>query len=349
MKLATLLLAALLVTAGCAGSDSDDTAAVARDRDATTTTAVDRSTTTVPDTGCPEPVDSRPADAGPYAVGRAVVNYVDPSRRTEPSPASARQASAGRVLPVAVLYPAVGDPASAVVDDAAAAAGRFPLVVYSHGVSSSGMERHDALAQWVRAGYVVIAPTFPLSSAGSSDITDLPNQPGDVMFVTETFRSQVQDPDHPLHDRVLTDCLAVAGHSLGGATTLAAAFDPCCDSLEPDAVIDIAGVAVNLTPGASFTEAESRPLLIVHGAQDATVPISHSEQAFAELPGPRWFLTFPGGNHNSMFGPPEVQVMTASVVAFLDAQLKGSSTELDDLPALVDASGIATLRIAPGN
>ena len=148
---------------------------------------------------------------------------------------------------------------------------------------------------------------------------------------------------------MLTDCLALAGHSLGGATTLAAAFDPCCDELDPSAVIDIAGVAVNLTPGASFTEADPRPVLIVHGAQDATVPLSHSEQAYAELPGPRWFLTFPGGNHNSMFGPPEVEVMTEAVVAFLDAQLKGSSAELDDLPALVDASGIATLQVAPGN
>lgn len=360
MKPAALLLAALLVTAGCAGGDGDTDASGVGATD-TTTTSTAAPTTAAPETGCPESVDGEPADAGPYAVGRTAVNYVDPSRRTEPPPASGRPATAGRALPVWVLYPAEGDPAgiypaegvarpeAAISDGAAAAPGRFPVVVYSHGVSSTGAERHAALAHWVRAGYVVVAPTFPLSSAGSSDITDLPNQPGDVAFVAETFRSEVQNPDHPLHGRVLTDCLALAGHSLGGATTLAAAFDPCCDELDPSAVIDIAGVAVNLTPGASFTEADPRPVLIVHGAQDATVPLSHSEQAYAELPGPRWLLTFPGGNHNSMFGPPEVEVMTEAVVAFLDAQLKGSSAELDDLPALVDASGIATLQVAPGN
>lgn len=347
MKLAALAAAALLVVAGCAGGDGDTGASGAGDDDPTTTSTA--APTTVPETGCPEPVDGEPADAGPYAVGRTAVNYVDPSRRTEPPPASGRPATAGRALPVSVLYPAEGDPAAAISDGAAAAPGHFPVVLYSHGVSSSGAERHDALAQRARAGYVVVAPTFPLSSAGSSDITDLPNQPGDVVFVAETFRSEVQNPDHPLHGRVLTDCLAVAGHSLGGATTLAAAFDPCCDQLDPAAVIDIAGVAVNLTPGASFTDAAPRPVLIVHGAQDATVPLSHSEQAYAELPGPRWFLTFPGGNHNSMFGPPEVEVMTEAVVAFLDAELKGAPAALDELPATVDASGIATLQVAPAD
>jgi predicted dienelactone hydrolase len=196
---------------------------------------------------------------------------------------------------------------------------------------------------------VVVAPTFPLSSVGSLDISDLPNQPGDVEFVTETFRSDVQRPDHPLHDSAMTDCLALAGHSLGGATALAASFDPCCDSLDPDAVVDIAGVAVNLTPGASFTESAPRPILIVHGALDATVPIAQSERVFAELPGPRWFLTFPQGAHSSMFAPPEVEVMTAAVVAFLDAELKGAPAALEQLPTVVDASGIATLQVATGD
>lgn len=350
MKLAAVLLATALVLVGCAGGDDDAATAEGRSVD---TSAPDRSTTssapptTLVDLGCPTPVGAQPADAGPYAVGRRLVNYVDPSRRTEPSAASGRPATAGRVLPVAILYPALGDPAGAVTDGADPAAGRFPLVVYSHGVASSGMERHDALARWVSAGYVVIAPTFPLSSTGSLDIADLPNQPGDVAFVTETFRSAVQAPSDPLYGRVLTDCLALAGHSLGGATTLATAFDPCCDVLDPTAVVDIAGVAVNLTPGASFGEADPRPVLIVHGAQDATVPLSHSEQAFTELPGRRWFLTFPGGNHNSMFGPPEVELLTASVVAFLDAELKGAPAALDALPALIDASGLATLQVEP--
>ena len=51
-------------------------------------------------------------------------------------------------------------------------------------------------------------------------------------------------------------------------------------------MIDIAGVAVNLTPGASFTEADPLPTLIVHGAQDAMVPLAHSEQRVRRAAGP---------------------------------------------------------------
>lgn len=350
-----LVVLALLVAAGC--STGDDARADTDSADSASTTAAPIAaapttaapTTAVPDLGCPDPVDGAPRDAGPYAVGRLQANYVDPSRPTEPSAASGRPATPGRVLPVVVLYPAADDAATPITDGAEPASGQFPIVVYSHGVFSSGLERHEALSQWVAAGYVVVAPTFPLSSRPSIEVTDLPNQPADVEFVTETFRSEVQDPTHPLYGRVLGDCLALAGHSLGGATTLAAAFDPCCGATDPQAVIDIAGVAVNITPGASFAQAEPLPTLIVHGVRDAVVPYAQSEGAYAQLPGPRWFVTIPEGQHSSMFDPPEVEVLTASVVAFLDAQLKGAPAALEALPATVDATGIATLRTAPSS
>jgi predicted dienelactone hydrolase len=342
-----VLAAALLLAAGCAGGGDDDASGSSTSATPSSSVTSTVPPTTVPQLGCPEPVDGRPADAGPFAVGRLQANYVDPSRRTEPPAASGRPATAGRVLPVVVLYPSVGDPAAPVTDGAGAAPGRFPVVVYSHGVYSSGTERHEALSRWVSAGYVVVAPTFPLSSRPSIDVADLPNQPADVEFVAETFRSEVQKPDHPLHGRVLTDCLALAGHSLGGATTLAAAFDPCCGASDPSAVVDIAGVAVNVTPGASFADADPLPTLIVHGVRDAVVPYAQSETAFATLPGPHWFVTITDGQHSSMFEPPEVEVLTDSVVAFLDAQLKGSPGALEALPATIDASGIATLQVAP--
>ena len=51
----------------------------------------------------------------------------------------------------------------------------------------------------------------------------------------------------------------------------------------------------------------------------------------------------------TMFDPPEVEVLTASVVAFLDAQLKGAPAALEALPATIDASGLATLQVAPAS
>ncbi|MEI2699787.1 MAG: hypothetical protein V9E94_16145 [Microthrixaceae bacterium] len=359
MKRRALLLAVLIAAAGCASGRADSDAnpviptVTATSSTTTTTSSTAASTTTTKpiEVECPEPLQGgsgqlEPADAGPYAIGRAEVTYVDASRRTEPPPGSGAPASAARTLPVVILFPATGAPGNAIVDDADPAPGRFPLVVYSHGVASSGRERHEALARWAAAGYVVLAPTFPLSSLPWSDIRDLRSQPADVGFVTDTFRSQVQDPTHPLYDHIRRDCLALAGHSMGGATTLAASFDPCCDGLAPDAVIDIAGVAVNFTPDIAWSDSPAKPTLIVHGALDSTVPVSHSREVFAGLPGARWLVEYPGGQHSSMFEPPEVEVLTASVVAFLDAQLKGAPSALDSLPAVVEASAIATVATA---
>ncbi len=353
---AVAMCAAVLAIAACAGGHE----ATPGDGDATPSSADPQTSpvppssaappTTVPATGCPEPRDGHPADAGPYAVGRTAYRFVDTSRRTEPPADSGGAATSSRVIPVIVLYPAVGDPGGvgSFSDGADPAAGRFPMVVYSHGVGSSGEQRNDVLAAWARAGYVVIAPTFPLSSRGW-DITDLPRQPGDVAFVVEALRSRAQNPADVLHDRVLTGCVALAGHSLGGATTLAAAFDPCCSSIAPRAVIDIAGVAVLVTPGASFAAAPPLPTLIVHGVGDATVGYEQSERAVDELTGPRWLVTFPGGGHNSMFEPPELDVLTPTVVQFLDAWLKGVPALSERITETVDRSnGLATLRVVDG-
>lgn len=345
-----------LVVAACSDDDATETAGTGADPISTTSEA-DRvgtapSTTdgAVAELGCPAAPEGTPDSPGPYAVGRSGYRFVDPSRPTEPPEGSDRPASAGRVLEVVALYPAAGDPGApgSITDGAEPAPGRFPLVVYSHGVGSGGLERNDSLARWVRAGYVVLAPTFPLSS-GTFDVSDLPNQPGDVAFVVQTFRSRVQDPSDLLHERVRSACVGLAGHSLGGATSLAAALDPCCSGIDPEAVIDIAGVLLQVSAGATLEDAPVLPTLIVHGAQDATVPYAQSERAFELLEGPRWLLTFPEGGHNSMFVEPERDLLTAAVVAFLDAELKGVPEPLEQLPELVAASGIATLQVEPAS
>ena len=238
--------------------------------------------------------------ARPYPVGRRHETLVDPSRPTHPVPSRDLPGQPQRTLPVTVLYPStgVGDAQSAVTEGAPVADGRFPVVVWSHGVISSGDERNDVLADVARAGYVVVAPTFPLSSGPQGlDVSDLPGQAGDVMFVL----SEVRDRGAVdwLAGHVLSKCVALAGHSLGGATTLAAAFDPCCRPDGLEAVIDVSGVLVNLTPGVDRADVPATPTLIVHGSLDNTVPATQGQRTFDQLRGPRWSLTFPTGDHNS--------------------------------------------------
>ena len=348
------LVVAAVTLAGCAGTDSGEGGEGGASSDSSTPSAP----TTVAPTGsedgaegCTTAVDAGADQLGTYAVGREARTYVDTGRGTGADPDRFMAAAPDRTLAVSVLYPAAGAPAEPGVfaQDApplaAADGGGFPLVVYSHGVWSNGTERNDTLARWASAGYVVIAPTYPLSSGPGAKITDLPNQPGDLVFVTESFSDQANGPTDTLHGLVDTDCLALAGHSLGGATTLATAFDPCCGQLDVRAVVDIAGVLITVTPDAQLADAAPVPTLIVHGDEDPLVPLAMGQRAFDELQGPRWFLTFTGGDHNSMFLPPESALFDTSVLAFLDSELKDEPAALDQLSTTVTASGAAILIV----
>jgi len=294
-----------------------------------TSTTASSSAPTADGCGAGKAAGDRTAEVGDLDVVREEWTVIDASRPTEPKPDRPQLAAESRTLPLVVLRPREGGP--------------YPLVVWSHGLGSAGTERNDTLERWASAGYVVVAPTFPLSSR-SNDSSDLRNQPADVAFVVEQIRVAAADRSDVLHGSVDGDCVALAGHSLGGGTTMAAAFDPCCTAIEPDALIDVAGVLVADTPNGRLVDMEPIPMLIVHGDADRSVPYAQSEQVAASVHGPTWFLTFTGGGHSDMFAPPRSQVLDAAVVAFLDAQLKGDPSALDALPSTVSSSGQATLR-----
>ena len=119
-----------------------------------------------------------------------------------------------------LLYPAAGDvPATTEpVDDAAVADGTFPLVVFSHGWLASGPAYEVRIKEWARAGYIVAAPTFPLSSGAGGMLGDYVNQPADVSFVIDELLALPDDD--PLAGHVDADAVAAAGHSLGAITTI---------------------------------------------------------------------------------------------------------------------------------
>src|SRR4051812_37232169 len=112
------------------------------------------------------------------------------TRRYVPSPGSAparrfdvRQRQfpftrGDRPLPTPVWYPAT---------NGAPAAGRFPVVLFSHGLNSAPSDFDDMLRSWAGAGFVVAAPAYPHTSrdAGDFDSGDLVNQPADASSVLD--------------------------------------------------------------------------------------------------------------------------------------------------------------------
>ena len=134
-------------------------------------------------------------------------------------------------------------------------------------------------------------------------------------------------------DHVLAECLALAGHSFGGVTTLAAAFDPCCRPAGLRAVIVVSGAALPVTAGFDWATAPPVPTLIVHGSLDRVVAPTLGERTFDLLRGPRWLVRFPTGDHNSLFVAPLAGVLVPAMVNFLDAELRGSDEDRADLAA----------------
>jgi predicted esterase len=118
------------------------------------------------------------------------------------------------------------------------------------------------------------------------------------------------------------DRVAVVGHSDGGLTAAALAYDTLFRDRRIAAAIVLTGGRA-LFPGTYFA-ADSPPLLAIHGTADETNPISASASLFADLPAgiPAWFVRVDGGSHLGPYmfdtGMPELGTVAAD---FLDAYL----------------------------
>lgn len=280
----------------------------------------------------------------PYAVGSRSYTFVDTSRPTSPN--GTYPGAATRTLPTLLLYPAAGDANGPIVANAKPArrSQGFPLVVFSHGFTATGPAYQGLLQRFVRAGYVVAAPTFPLSNGaapGGPRLTDYVNQPADVSFVlTQVLRLQRRDPS--LRKTIDRRDIGVAGHSLGAITTLGLARNSCCQDPRIDAAVAFSGIQLPF-PGGSFTTASGPPLMLVHGDKDGTVPFAGSTGAYAQAPAPKVLLTLLGAPHTPFFAP-WIDPLTTSVTDFLDGYLKHSRKALRRLATDGNVPAATTLQ-----
>jgi fermentation-respiration switch protein FrsA (DUF1100 family) len=110
------------------------------------------------------------------------------------------------------------------------------------------------------------------------------------------------------------DRIVVWGFSLGSGVGIALAADQRIAKLVLEApytsITDLAGAAFPFLPVRSLIRDPFRsdqritrvtaPLLIMHGARDATIPISLGERLFALAHEPKQFVRFPEGSHNDL-------------------------------------------------
>lgn len=363
--LATLTGLALvgLLLVGC-GSDEESGAESTTSVAAASTTANgdtgDETEASVGDPEAPGVDAAEVASIGGFAVGSSEVDVVDDSRPTEAW--GGQDELPQRTLPTLVLYPAEGDvvladsadettnPTPEARPDAKPADGPWPLVVFSHGRGGTGPAYANVLRAWASAGYVVLAPTYPLTSAETPDkpnTDDLVNQPADVSYLIDWATDLPEDD--PLAGVIDPERIALSGHSLGGFTSLAAAYNPKLRDMRVDAVAEWAGAYRGQLADGGDPIQDGPPLLAIHGDSDDTVPYESAQQA-VDAVGPPWqLLTLVDGEHTPPYvigmGDPQSAVVTEASLDFFDAELKDDPDGETRLIEVVDQAGpkVATL------
>jgi predicted dienelactone hydrolase len=287
----------------------------------------------------------------PFAIGTTTETFVDTSR---PTPSNGTYpGSPVRTIRTLILYPAEG--ASGPLDhpNATPVRGRFPLVVFAHGDSSDGPDNEPLIRQWAAAGFVVAAPTFPLSSRGApggNDVGDYIHQPGDISFVISQILDPIRRSDMPYGHSVEPDQIGVVGHSLGAITILGAVYNSCCLDPRIKAAVSIDGIELPYPQG-EYLSKQSEPLLVLHGSADQTIPYSAGQALYANARPPKFFVTLIGAPHTSFHQAKDPQspsapwepVIVASVTDFFKHYLKGQPRWLELLRDDAAIPGVSTL------
>ena len=327
--------------AGAGGSAAPSTSTLVRRARTSSSAAPSRS---APATGAtPSTVTATtrvaPVSDRSYAVISEDWGWVDGSRSTVPYRGSA--ARYGRALSTRLFIPAVSGVAA--VHD-----GPFPLFVWAHGLDAT-VDYFDPLLRAIAArGYVVAAPTFPLTRAGlpgGADFNDYVNQPGDVSFVIDQILAI--DGPHGTERPGLVDPtrVAVGGHSLGAVTTMGLVANRCCIDARVKAAIEIDGSWLSFPDGAKMRRGV--PLLLIHGDEDMTFSVNESRGIYAASSPPKYLVVLHGMPHTPFRIPAAYAIIAESVGFFLDAYLKHTPNAVHRLLGDADVPGLTTLTSAP--
>jgi fermentation-respiration switch protein FrsA (DUF1100 family) len=244
---------------------------------------------------------------------------------------------ADRPLPTRVWYPATGAVPSSPspVDGAPPVSGRFPLVLFSHGLTSAPDDFAALLSRWAQAGFVVAAARYPRTSYGAQpfDPGDIVNQPQDARHLLDRLLGLGADPLAAIIDPAR---IGAAGHSGGGITT-AGLF-----SVHRDERLK-AGVLIAATDfqGAAFTGPPAG-MLFVHGSDDTTVTYAAGHTVFEAVPWSRAMLTIEGGGH--VITDADFETITGTTTEFLRWSLYGDAGAKGRIPAAATTAGVGKLE-----
>jgi dienelactone hydrolase len=262
------------------------------------------------------PLPPLPLPERPYSVAR---RFIDAQHDDRP-------------LRTMVLFPA-GDFVDGAFD---VAEGRFPLILFSHGLQGAPEFYESSLTRIAEAGFVVVAPTYPHTSAAAEeyDPLDVLNQPADASAVITAVLALAQDPADRLAGHLDPDRIAAMGHSAGGYTTAGLLSGDRDERIRAGVIL--AGSALR-----GAFDGPAAAVLFVHGEDDTVVPYDYGRATYGLVPWPKAFLTVVGGGHAEyLSGGPANAAVSQTVLDFLRATLYGDPGALQRIPADATAGGV---------
>ena len=278
----------------------------------------------------------------PFPVAHTSMTFVDTNRS---SPARGdTPAQAERTLTTTIYYPAAATPTAA-TPTPPVAAGPFPLIVFAHGYDAQASMYAHLLEDLARGGYIVAAPEFPGTSSahpGPANRPDTLQQPADLSFLITSMLA-VSTQAGLLHDSIDPHEIGDSGHSDGGVTAAAAAYNTCCIDTRIKAATILTGGAFGFE-GQWFPPG-TPPVMFVHATADEINPYQASVSMFEQAQSPKYLLTIEGGSHLEVFvDPPWEPPIAQSMVAFYDLYLKHDPNAHSQLRAVANQPGLLSLQ-----
>lgn len=226
-----------------------------------------------------------------------------------------------RPFPTWVMYPTREAPRPVAVGaftveaalEAPPCAGRFPVLVMSHGSGSRALLHRVLALGLARRGFVVALPEHPGNNREDNSLADtdanLVSRPRHVCQVLSALEA-----DPTLGAAVDLSRLALGGHSIGGYTALAVAGGtPWARPGQPLSVPHDARVKalVLLAPATPWFMPEdslrsvTAPILLVTGAEDTMAPAWHADLVVERVPDASRVSrhSIPGAAHYSFLSP----------------------------------------------
>lgn len=183
----------------------------------------------------------------------------------------------------------------------------LPTLLYFHGNAGTLATRGERIRQYQAQGFGIFMMTY----RGYGGSTGRPSERANVRDAKQAY-------DYLIKNGVTPDSIVLYGESLGSgvAVQVAAAKDVAGVILDAPytSMVDVAAVHYPYLPArwflidryqtVKFIRRVNAPLLIVHGEDDAIIPVAMGQQLFDIADEPKAIATFPGAGHadHYMFG-----------------------------------------------